>query len=403
MPKGALFTHKETWRKYSLFSNHPPHKSNMKSFPRISILAASTLLGSLFMVGCGQSSDDAASSSPSRSASAARTGDAFPLAAAYVPDASLAVSIDMASVLASSFYQKVDAAGQEQGASFEAFVAEMDPEARAAFEQLDLKPENVTGILFSMGGLDFTYGDPMSNPESLRFAAVVNLDKTLTADQIRAIIAEHVDEEYRDDITEYSHAGVTFFTGPAEPGEPQITFGIHEGRSGSSIIFGDDASARGTADRAAGQVQVPAHLATLSSELAGQSNSYLIFSMPAELRAMLEEQINAPGNPMGAMMAPLLGLEGISLSLNSAENLDVVLSGLFAEADQAGMVAMMINAQLMPMARMMLTDESGEVPGFVQKLTSVAEGKIFKLSTSLTPEEAISMGEDLPMAIMGGF
>lgn len=368
----------------------------MKILPKFSSLTASASLGAMLLTGCGQASED----TPGTPSSSSRGGNSFPVAAAYLPDASLAVSIDMASILASNFYQKVDAAGAESGLNYESMLAEMDPEARAAFEALDIKPENITSIVFSMGGLDFTYGDPMSNPESLRFSGVMTLDKKVTADQIRSIIAEHVDESHRDDITEISHRDVTFFTGPEEPGEPRVAFGVHEGSRASTIIFGDLASAQATADRAAGSPTVPAHISGLVSEMVGQSNFWMIFSMPDELRAMLEEQIAQ--NPMAQMMAPLLGLNGVALSTNSAEDLEIALSGLFAEAEQAGTVAMMINAQFLPMAKMMMTDQEGQLPPFLQKLTSSAEGNIFKLATTITAEEAIEMGNDLPMP-MGGF
>jgi len=343
-----------------------------KLIPAPLLLAAAA--GALLIAGCGQQADGP---SPERDV---RT--------AVLPKAELVFIADLKAANESPFIKAVDAESQKQ-------PTPQSRQMEEALEELGLAEEDLEYMSVSVAGIAQMQQMQQSGSTQEEFAGAisaviaVSLAKPVTAEELRSVLVKYGDvDEAEIETTEIG--GFPALAAPEKPGEPRFALLTRPRESGSLVLLGTfDELANALQRIDAGTDSMPAFVADVASKLLENQFGYLVYDIPPELRAALSEQMK--GNPMAASFAQPLGtLSNVGLGMAAEEDFNVELLMRTGSPEDAQTLKGLFDSQVLFFVRMIASQQTGEVPQFVEGMTTTVEGNAMHLSLTMTQEEMLN-------------
>lgn len=188
-----------------------------------------------------------------------------------------------------------------------------------------------------------------------------------------------------------------------DPTAPSLLMGSRETSGGSILMVGTESDFQGVAG-ASGVPTAVAGLNALSSKVLESNQGWISFTLPADLQAMLGQEVAAGAGGMPGADA-LQGLEQILITMSADEALSLNIGLRLSNAQQAEEITNLLRFSLIGMVRMMVAQQfQGQPPAFFQSLQAAQDGDVAILKTKLTLQDIEAfqaLAGDLPMMIPG--
>lgn len=245
-------------------------------------------------------------------------------------------------------------------------------------EMTGLEEDDLVDMAIALSNIDAFATDPTA----VKISGAAFVSKPVTAEQIAEALEVAAKENGEEiDVTVRKGEGVDYVDIPKEEDMPEIVVAVQTGSSDTLAFFGDQASVEAALGRET--ASVPAALSAPSAGLIDGQQGWVSFILTDQLKAQL-----AGAAAQGVQMAPGLekieSLQSVGVGMKAADSLDIAIGLNLGSAEDATVIAGVLNNQLISFAKMMIAGQMPEPLPLMETLSASSDGDRAKLAVSIS-------------------